>query len=309
MWRAHARRNGAVALVRARSRDRAGALLVLVSALAASCASGTAPPAAPAPEGAVSPPPNAAPAKPSGASTTPLVGTASGPAANASAAETSPAPSTAPAAASNRAKSAGASPADDECGLERELELAYERIGEGAPRNEWLESAREKLLPPDVAERAFTGISQEILSALAHRKYEKLAAFAGKDGVCMRATKNAPCQELSPRALSGCAASRVHITWPVGPGDEEPPPYDCRDAFQHIFYARDFLHVGEPHFNCFSPANGGSGAASIIASGPHIGYVELRSEGAGGTRSLWLVFDGDARAPELVEMIGDHAGS
>lgn len=292
-----------------RPSDRGGALLVLASALTASCASGGAPPAAPAPAGVVSPSPNVAAVKPSGNSTTPLVGAPSSPAANVSAAETSSAPGTAPAAASNRAKSAGASPADDECGVERELDLAYERIGEGAPRNEWLGSAREKLLPPDVAERAFTGISQEILSALAHRKYEKLAAFVGKDGVCMRVTKNAPCQELSPRALSGCAASRVHITWPIGPGDEEPPPYDCRDAFQHVFYARDFLHVGEPRFNCFSPANGGSGAASIIASGPHLGYVELRSEGSGGTRSLWLVFDGDPRAPELVEMISDHAGS
>jgi hypothetical protein len=305
MRRAHPRRDGPITPVTARrSYARARAFAGFVSLLVTACASGTGPPAAPAPASG-GPSSSNTPIAKSNDSTTSLVGTASGPAATAPAKERSPAPDTKASAAQSSASGESRAPANDECGVERELELAYDRIGEDAPRNEWLENARAKILSPDVAERAFTGISQEILSALAHRRYEKLAAFAAKDGICMRATTKAPCQMLSPRALSGCAASRVHITWPVGPGDEEMPQYDCGDAFRHVFYSRDYLHVGAPRFNCFSPRSGGSIEAAVIGSGPHLGYVELSGEGAGRAQTLWLVFDGDPRNPELVEMISD----
>lgn len=125
----------------------------------------------------------------------------------------------------------------------------------------------------------------------------------------MRAARGAPCQVLSERALAGCAQSRVRTEWPSSSTDDEPPHYSCGEAFRRIFYARDFLHVGKPHFNCFAGVGEGAQRAPIIDSASHIGYVELRSEESDGAHSLWFVFDGDARAPELVEIISDNSGS
>jgi hypothetical protein len=196
-----------------------------------------------------------------------------------------------------------------DCHTVAELDLAYDKLGQGQPKKQWIVDAGAKLLEPDSAERVLTGISQEILSALAHKKYGKLGALAGKEGVCMRAARGAPCQVLSDRALAGCAQSRVRTEWPSSPTDDEPPRYSCGEAFRRIFYSRDFLHLGKAHFNCFAGVSDGAQRAPIIASGPRIGYVELRSEEPDGTHSLWFVFDGDPRAPELVEIVSDNSGS
>jgi hypothetical protein len=278
------------------SRSALGALGVSLSMLAEACASGSTPPAAPAPGSAEAPKASA---------TSQVAGATDEHPASSAGGDVSPATSAVAETASRDESPAGA----DECRVQAELGLAYERLGQGQPRKQWIADARERLLARDEAERVLTGISQEILSAIAHRKYEKLVAFAGKDGVCMRPARGAPCQTLSASALAGCAQSRVRMEWPRSAADPEPPSYSCGEAFRHIFYARDFLHVGKPHFNCFAGVGDGAQQEPIITSGSRIGYVELRSEEADGTHSLWFVFDGAARAPELVEMMSDHYGS
>jgi hypothetical protein len=174
----------------------------------------------------------------------------------------------------------------------------------GGDSHKWIAEAGARLLQPDVAERALTGVSQEILSAIAHKRYDKLAAFAGPDGICMRAAKGAECKMLGAKALAGCSASRVRAEWSVGTGADEAPKYSCGEAFRKIFYTRDFLHASA-RFNCFAEPGRGNNAAPVVISGPHFGYVEAYSQTEEGTRSLWLVFDGKPEAPELVEMIAE----
>jgi hypothetical protein len=202
----------------------------------------------------------------------------------------------------------GSDDASDSCHVAPALAQAFAELGQGQSEAAWTANARAKLLSQEDAERAFTGITQEILSALAHRRYDKLAAFAAKDGVCLRAAKGAACQTLSPRMLAGCAASGVRTEWAVDSGRDEPARYTCGEAFRHIFYARDFLHVGKPRFNCFPAGGRGNNGASLILSGPRLGYVELLSETSEGFQSLWLVFDGSPLSPELVELISEYPG-
>jgi hypothetical protein len=203
---------------------------------------------------------------------------------------------------------ASAAQPSDACHVTEELAAAYRNVGQGENEAVWTANGRAKLLSEEDAERALPGITQEIISALAHRRYDKLAAFAGPDGICMRAAKGAACQMLSPRALAGCAASGVKTEWNVDDGKDTPERYTCSEAFKRIFYARDFLHVGKPRFNCFPAPGRGNNASPVMASGPRLGYVELYSEGNDGFRSLWLVFDGSPTAPELVELISDYPG-
>jgi hypothetical protein len=177
----------------------------------------------------------------------------------------------------------------------------------GGSARKWIAQAGARLLEPYVAPRALTGVSQEILSALAHRRYEKLAAFAASDGICMRAAKGAECKMLGAKALAGCSASRIRSEWAVDTGGSVLPKYTCSEAFQKVFYSRDYLHA-PARFNCFPEPGRGNNAAPIILSGPHLGYVELHVDTDAGPRSLWLVFDGKPEAPELVEMIAEYWG-
>jgi len=282
-----------------------------LSALAVACTPASAPPAAPA---AVETAPattssagasgGAPPAVAAAAVAVPVGGSAESAASTTSSVATHAAPGEPGKPAPQRA----ADDADDSCHVTVELARAYQKFGKGERRRQWIANARVKVLSADDAERALTGISQEILSAIAHKRYEKLAAFAGKDGICLRAAKGAECRVLSTRDLAGCSASRVRSDWRTGPADGDTAKFSCGEAFRRIFYARDYLHVGKPRFNCFDEAGSGD-AASIMASPPRLGYVQLYSEGPGGARSLWLVFDGDPRAPELVEMINDGSAT
>ena len=256
--------------------------------LVAACASSTAPPAAPAPVASQAVPASKSATEP----TTTVVAQAPAPPP-----PSSDAPAPVPAAAPE---------ASDPCHVSQELAQAYEKFGQGGDQREWTANAREKVLLQEDAERAFTGITQEIISAIAHKRYGKLAAFASSDGVCLRAAKGAECQMLSPRALAACAASGLRTPWAVDGAPGEGPRYTCGEAFRHIFYARDFLHVGKPHFNCFPEPGRGNNASPIVLSGPRLGYVELESDAPDGFRSLWLVFDGTPQAPELVELISDY---
>ncbi|HEX3593748.1 MAG TPA: hypothetical protein VHU80_01565, partial [Polyangiaceae bacterium] len=269
----------------------ANAILAVLAAVASAGCSGKAPPRSVDPSAAQPAARPVAGMVVTPVPTTALVGSAS---------PSIPAPS---------ARAPAPAPSDtDACHVSEELERAYAKLGQGEQRAEWLAQARTKLLSTDDAERALTGITQEILSAIAHRRYDELAAFAAKDGICMRPARGADCRMLSPRMLAGCAASRVRTEWAVDGGATESPRYSCGEAFQRIFYARDFLHVGKPRFDCFPEAGRGNNASPIVLSGPRLGYVELYSEGPDGFRSLWLVFDGRADAPELVEMIADYPG-
>jgi hypothetical protein len=195
--------------------------------------------------------------------------------------------------------------APDSCHVSEQLELAYESMKPEGRKSEWLANARVKLLLQEGAERAFTGISQEIVSALAHKSYAKLSAFAPKEGICLRAAKGAECQNLSLHMLAACSASGIRTPWAVDDGHSDNPQYTCSEAFRKIFYARDFLHA-KAQFNCFPEPGRGNNASPIVLSGPRIGYVEFHTEGEGGFRSLWLVFDGAPNAPELVEMISEY---
>jgi hypothetical protein len=208
------------------------------------------------------------------------------------------APATAPSAT-------GASDPGDACNVGDELGRAFQAIDPPEKEAAWVRTAREKLLSPEDAPRALAGIAQEILSALAHRRYDKLAAFSSQEGICMRAAKGAPCQMLTRQKLAGCAASGIKMDWPVGEGGGEAPRYSCGEAFKRVFYARDFLHA-KAAFNCFPPSGRGNNPAPVVLSAPRLGYVEASIEDAGGFRSLWLVFDGAPTAPELVEMIADY---
>jgi hypothetical protein len=105
--------------------------------------------------------------------------------------------------------------------------------------------------------------------------------------------------------LAACSASGIRTPWAVDDGHSDNPQYTCSEAFRKIFYARDFLHA-KAQFNCFPEPGRGNNASPIVLSGPRIGYVEFHTEGEGGFRSLWLVFDGAPNAPELVEMISEY---
>jgi hypothetical protein len=190
------------------------------------------------------------------------------------------------------------------CHVPEELSHAFEAMNPGGDSHAWLVQAGARLLEPDVAERALTGVSQEILSALAHRRYEKLAAYAAPEGICMRVARGAECKMLGGKTLAGCAASRVRSEWPGAANGEEHPKYSCGEAFRNVFYTRDYLHA-PARFNCFPEPGRGKNPSPIILSGPHFGYVEAFSQTDEGTRSLWLVFDGKPEAPELVEMIAE----
>lgn len=268
---------------------RGSSLVALVVAVAR-CASGTPPPSATvaavdtapaAPTAAPEPAKVAAPA-----STPPDSPKATAP--------TAPAPS-----------GPKAADAPDSCHVSEQLALAYETMKPEVRKAQWLAEARVKLLLQEDAERAFTGIAQEIVSALAHKSYAKLAAFAPADGICLRAAKGAPCQNLSPRMLAACSASGKRSPWAVDDGHADAPQYTCGEAFRKIFYPRDFLH-SKAEFNCFPDPGRGNNASPIMLSGPRLGYVEFHAENEGGFRSLWLVFDGAPNAPELVEMISEY---
>jgi hypothetical protein len=269
---------------------RGSALVVLVFAVTR-CASGTPPPSATvaAVDTAPVPPPASEPAKVAPpASTTP----------------DSPKPTAgAPTAAASSAPKAADAP--DSCHVSEQLALAYETVKPEGRKAQWLAEARVKLLLQEDAQRAFTGIAQEIVSALAHKSYSKLAAFAPADGICLRAAKGAPCQNVSPSMLAACSASGKRTPWAVDDGHSDPPQYTCGEAFRKIFYPRDFLH-SKAEFNCFPEPGRGSNASPIMLSGPRLGYVEFHTESDGGFRSLWLVFDGAPNAPELVEMISEY---
>ena len=210
----------------------------------------------------------------------------------------------APGAAAESGSPQGAA-ASDACHVSEQFALAYETMKPENPKEEWLARARAKLLPKELAERVLTGIAQEVVSALAHKKYEKLAAFAPEDGICLRPAKGAACQIVSKSALAGCSASAKRSPWAVDDGGSDAPQYSCKEAFQKIFYARDFLHA-KAEFNCFPEPARGNNPAPVVLSGPRLGYVEFHTEGEDGFRSLWLVFDGTEKAPELVEMISEY---
>jgi hypothetical protein len=226
--------------------------------------------------------------------------------------ETAAAPESSPATTASVATAQTGSPqvaaASDTCHVSEQFALAYETLKPENPREAWLASARAKLLPKELAERVLTGIAQEVVSALAHRKYEKLAAFAPEDGICLRPAKGAACQIVSKSALAGCSASAKRSPWAVDDGRSDAPQYSCKEAFQKIFYARDFLHA-KARFNCFPEPARGNNPAPVVLSGPRLGYVEFHTEGEDGFRSLWLVFDGTEKAPELVEMVSEYPSS
>jgi hypothetical protein len=209
------------------------------------------------------------------------------------------APTGAPAAASN-----------DSCHIDDELMLAHAAFAAKEPTAPWLAAARPRLLAHEDAERALSGIAQEIVSALAYRHYDKLRHFADEDGICLRAARGAACETLTLDELTACGHFGKRRAWAVEDGQqkEAPPEYTCGEAFRKIFYARDFLRAPEVRFNCFPEASRSKNTAPIILSGPSRGYVEFHDPGpeGGAWRSLWLVFDGEPTAPVLVEMISDY---
>jgi hypothetical protein len=224
-----------------------------------------------------------------------------------------PAPPPEPAAQPPSVASAAPPAADGgtaSCHWNEELSAAFSQIAPNIDEKAWLATARSRLWPEVYAERALTGISQEIVSALAHKRYDKIAALVGPNGLCLRAAKGADCQTLSARELTACAHSGKRTKWAVDSGRDEEPSYTCSEAFRHIFYSRDFLRKGKPSYNCFPAPGRGNNGSPVIRSGPAHGYVELFDPGSDTEQyqSLWLVFDGEPNAPVLVEMISEYWG-
>jgi len=195
----------------------------------------------------------------------------------------------------------------DSCHSTEELSAAFKALSPGGEESKWVQEGRERLWSEVDAERALGGIAQEIVSALAHKRYDKVAALTAPAGLCLRPAKGAPCETLSARELSVCAHSGKKKTWGAGKAGGPPPEYSCGEAFRRIFYTQDFLRKAQVHFNCF-PDPGRGNAAPVVMSGPAHGYVELADPeaGAGEERSLWLVFDGAPDAPVLTEMIAEY---
>jgi hypothetical protein len=183
-------------------------------------------------------------------------------------------------------------------------------MAEPTELSEWLRQARSRLFSPDLAQRELGGIAQEVVSLLAHRRYDKLVDFASTKGLCLRARKGAPCETLAAEDLATCDRSRKRKTWVLGKGQAPSPEYTCGEVLRKIFYARDFLRTASVHFNCFPELGRGNNDSPIVLSSPARGYVEFHDPGVsdGTWRSLWLVFDGEPGAPVLVEMISDYPG-
>jgi hypothetical protein len=249
------------------------------------------------PRAATPPPPSAAsPSDEFGVATSPAPNPASTPAGVASGTGGAPAVSSAPVNASG--------PAADSCHVDDELTRAFASTNPGGDEKTWVDGARARLLDRTDAERALTGISQEIVSAIEHRRFDKLSRLVASGGLCLRTAKGAPCKELTVAALRGCGAARLKTSWT--PGDDARPGM-CGHEFRKTFYARDFLREGTVRFNCF--ADDGGPGAPVVQNGSRLGYVEFRAEPSADGRvdSLWMVFDGTPLAPELVELIRDFA--
>ncbi len=194
--------------------------------------------------------------------------------------------------------------AADSCHVDDELTRAFTSTNPGGDEKAWVDGARARLLDQTDAERALTGISQEIVSAIEHRRFDKLSRLVGSGGLCLRTAKGAPCSELTVAEVRGCGAARLKTSWT--PGDDARPGM-CGREFRKTFYARDFLREGRVRFNCF--ADDGGPGAPVVQSGSRLGYVEFRAEPSaeGRGESLWMVFGGTPLAPELVELIRDFA--
>src|SRR5262249_45500431 len=123
--------------------------------------------------------------------------------------------------------SAAPPPAPDACHVSEQLTLAYDALKPETRKAQWVAEAQAKLLIQEDAERAFTGIAQEVVSALAHKNYGKLTAFAPADGICLRPAKGAPCQNVSPRQLTACSASAIRSPWAVDDSHGDAPRYSC----------------------------------------------------------------------------------
>jgi len=204
--------------------------------------------------------------------------------------------------------SAPEAPPPDPCHVDEELTHAHDAMAEPTELSDWLAQARSRLFAPDVAQRELGGIAQEVVSLLAHRRYDKLVDFTTTKGLCLRARKGAPCETLAAEDLATCGHSQKRKTWSLGKGQEPSPEYTCGEAFPKIFYARDFLRKAAVHFNCFPESGRGSNGSPVVLSRPARGYVEFHDPGGsdGIWRSLWLVFDGEPGAPVLVEMISEY---
>jgi hypothetical protein len=200
----------------------------------------------------------------------------------------------------------------DTCHWASELGAAFDALHPDTSREAWIASARAHLLPRDVAERSLTGIAQAVVSALAYKRYSKLAAFVGPKGLCLRAAKGAPCETLTAAEIAACGlpGSRKRA-WPVDDGADAAPQLTCAGALSKVFYARDFLRKAQVQYNCFPAPGRGNNGGPVISSPPALGYVDLHDPGDGESqgswRSLWLVFDGDPAAPELVEMMAEYS--
>ncbi len=215
-----------------------------------------------------------------------------------------------PPSAASAAPPVRSEPEADACHLTEELARAREVIAPDAKEPEWVAEARARLLSQEGAQRALTGISQEIVSAIAHKRYDNVAALIASEGVCLRPAKGAPCHQLSARELAACGHSSTRTAWAVDGGAEQAK-YTCAEAFRHIFYPRDFLRHVTVRFNCFPDPGRGKSPSPLVLSGPRSGYVEMYSAGSPGEgwRSLWLVFDGEPDTPVLVEMISEGGQS
>lgn len=231
-----------------------------------------------------------------GVGSSPALRPASTPTAVASGPNGAPVTSSAPATPSG--------PSADSCHVDDELTRAFASTSAGGDAKAWVDGARARLLDRTDAERALTGISQEIVSAIEHRRFDKLSRLVGSGGLCLRTAKGAPCNELTVAEVRGCGAARLKTSWT--PGDDARPGM-CGREFRKTFYGRDFLREAAVRFNCFTDDEGPG--APVVQNDSRLGYVEFRADPSadGRVESLWMVFAGTALAPELVELIRDFA--
>lgn len=149
------------------------------------------------------------------------------------------------------------------------------------------------------------------MAALAKRDFPSLTTFIGPDeGVCLRASKGAPCVQMPAGQLAKCGAATKRWKWSVDDGSDQTTTLTCRQAFDEVFLARSGLEGAEPSFNCFAEREDNNDA-SIVFNADDI-YVEFHvpvsEEPPAGWRSLWLVWSKSGTSFRLDQIVSHYWG-
>jgi hypothetical protein len=169
---------------------------------------------------------------------------------------------------------------------------------DGEEDSEWETTVRRRLLPQEEAESVAGSLAWSAVEALMARRFERVAALVGPEGLCLRAAKGADCVQLDARAVARCGRSRERSVFPIDSGDDAPAWKTCAQAMDQVFLTRDFRHPSSIHVNCFPHPGRGNNGTSVVQR-PAALFVDFHVEEE-PWQSLWLVFDRAANGdPDL----------